>query len=85
MSTPSSWEKAKMSDVVSKAQAELSKAMPSRNVLSKAVDWYYRTYFKTGKPQPLIHIMLAVGTIGYAIEYPHLKHEIEHAQKHASE
>ena len=43
-------------------------------------DWYHAKYFKTGRFTPVIHAMFVVGTIGYAIDYPHIKHEIEQAK-----
>ncbi len=43
-------------------------------------DWYHAKYFKTGRFAPVVHAMVVIGTIGYAIEYPHIKHELEQAK-----
>lgn len=66
--------------------AQLRERIPvNRNSFMRFYDWYHRTYFKTGKFTPVVHVMLGIGIIGYAIEYPHIKHELEHEAKKASE
>ncbi|EGD78398.1 hypothetical protein PTSG_12889 [Salpingoeca rosetta] len=42
-------------------------------ILSEAATSYGRKYFNKGKGAPVAHVMIALGLIGYAIEYPHLK------------
>eukprot|EP01147_Barroeca_monosierra_P005803 gene5803-7292_t len=34
---------------------------------------YARKYFHKGKGTPVAHVMIALGLIGYAVEYSHLK------------
>lgn len=48
-------------------------------------EWYHKTYIKPGRFTPVFHAMIAIGLMGYAIEYPHLKHEQEEARKKATE
>lgn len=66
--------------------AQLRNRIPvNRNSFMKFYDWYHATYFKTGRIAPLFHAIIGIGTIGYAIEYPHIKHEIEEKKKQATE
>lgn len=58
----------------------------NRTSVMNFMEWYHKKYFKTGRFTPVVHAMVIIGTIGYAIEYPHIKHELEHAkqaEKHA--
>lgn len=74
------WRNTKVVDLVERARSQLGQWLPTRDRLSAFSDWYYRRYFLPGKATPLIHIMIATGTIGYLIEYPHLREELEHAK-----
>lgn len=69
---------AKVADVAT----NLRKQIPvNRGMMTKAFEAYHAKYIKPGKFAPAIHAMLLVGVIGYAIEYPHIKHEIEEAKR----
>ncbi len=71
---------AKVADVA----AKLTEKIPvNRGSMNRAFEWYHSTYIKPGRFMPVVHMMLLVGTIGYAIEYPHIKHELEEARKAA--
>lgn len=69
--------------------ADVAASMRSRVPMNygsfmKGFDWYHAKYIKTGRFTPVIHAMVVIGTIGYAIEYPHIKHELEHAKAEAN-
>lgn len=68
---------AKVADVAAKLREQIP---VNRGTMHRAFDWYHAKYIKPGKFAPVVHAMLLVGTIGYAIEYPHIKHEIEEAK-----
>jgi hypothetical protein len=71
---------AKVSDVA----ARLRQQVPvSRASFMRAFDWYHATYIKPGRFAPILHVMILAGSIGYAIEYPHIKHEIMHEREEA--
>lgn len=55
----------------------------NRGMIHKALEWYHLKYFKTGSFTPVVHVMLAAGIFGYAMEYEHIKHELEHAKQEA--
>jgi hypothetical protein len=76
---PSNLKNAKVVDLVERARVQLEQLVPTRERLGALSEWYYRKYFLPGKATPLVHIMIVVGTIGYLIEYPHLRKELEHA------
>lgn len=59
----------------------LTKKLPvNRSMVTKAFESYHAKYIKPGRINPLVHAMLLVGVIGYTIEYPHIKHELEEAK-----
>jgi hypothetical protein len=63
---------------VSEVAAKLRESIPvNRGTMMRAFEWYHGTYIKPGRFAPVVHAMLLVGVIGYSIEYPHIKHEIE--------
>lgn len=71
---------------ISEMAAQIQQRLPiNRSSMTRAFEWYHSTYFKTNSHKPIIHVMLLVGALGYALEYPHLKHEIQHARKEATE
>lgn len=71
---------------VTEMAAQLQQRLPiNRSSLMRAYEWYHATYFKTNSSRPIFHVMFVVGALGYALEYPHLKHEIQHARKEAAE
>eukprot|EP00055_Hartaetosiga_balthica_P013874 m.73090 g.73090 ORF g.73090 m.73090 type:complete len:86 (-) comp8411_c0_seq4:3457-3714(-) len=43
---------------------------------------YSAKYFKSGSVKPVVHVMLGLGVIGYALEYPHLKHSQRNRKHH---
>lgn len=72
----------KVADVAS----QLRERIPvNRGTFTKMYEWYHAKYFKTGRFAPVVHLMIGVGLIGYAIEYPHIKHELDEQKKHANE
>lgn len=72
----------KLADVV----AQLRERIPvNRNSFMKAFEWYHKTYIKPGRFNPVFHAMIGIGLIGYAIEYPHIKHELEEEKKKATQ
>lgn len=56
----------------------------NRGSVTRFMEWYHNTYFKTGRFAPVVHVMVTLGVLGYVIEYPHIKHEIEHEKEQAS-
>lgn len=70
----------KVSELSSKIRQQFSL---NRGTFMRAFEWYHATYIKPGRIAPVIHIAVLAGTIGYIIEYPHLKHEIAHAKEAA--
>jgi len=71
---------------VSDVAARLQERNPvNRRAFMTFFDWYHKTYIKTGRFTPVVHVMVGVGLIGYAIEYPHIKHELEEQSKKAKE
>lgn len=71
---------------VTEVAAQLRQRLPvNRSQFMRLYEWYQRTYFKTGSFAPVVHVMLGIGIIGYAIEYPHIKHELEEQKKHAND
>jgi hypothetical protein len=66
---------------VTEVAARLREQIPlNRGMFWRAFDSYHQRYIKPGKFAPVVHAMLLVGVIGYAIEYPHIKHELEEAK-----
>lgn len=57
----------------------------NRNSFMRMFQWYHKTYIKTSSFAPVVHAIVGVGLIGYAIEYPHIKHELEEERKRAKE
>jgi len=45
---------------------------------------YHERYIATGSFQPFVHAMVAAFAIGYAFEYPHIKHEVSHQRAEAA-
>jgi hypothetical protein len=68
---------AKVADVAAKLREQIPL---NRGMFWRAFDTYHKTYIRPGRFAPVVHVMLLVGTIGYAIEYPHIKHELEEAK-----
>lgn len=67
---------------VADVAAQLRQKIPvNRSSLMKAFEWYHKTYITPGRFTPVFHAMIGIGVIGYAIEYPHLKHEQEEEKK----
>lgn len=42
-------------------------------ILGEAATSYGKKYFDKGKGTPVVHVMLGLGVLGYALEYSHLK------------
>lgn len=72
---------AKVADVAARLRGQIP---VNKGMLWKAFDSYHARYIKPGRFAPLVHSMLLVGVVGYAIEYPHIKHELEEA-KHSND
>ncbi|KAK4535669.1 hypothetical protein CDCA_CDCA05G1694 [Cyanidium caldarium] len=72
------WEGTKVAEVVARVQDSLNRALPGRSLWTRWADWYYNTYFRTNRITPLYHLMILVGVTGYALEYPHLRHKVQH-------
>lgn len=71
---------------VADVAAQLRERIPvNRSSFMKAFEWYQKTYITPGRFTPVIHAMVGIGIIGYAIEYPHIKHEIEEERKKATQ
>ncbi|CAN8077268.1 unnamed protein product [Agarophyton chilense] len=71
---------------VADVAAQLRQKIPvNKGQFMKLYEWYHRTYFRTNSFAPVVHVMLGIGIIGYAIEYPHIKHELEEHKKHAND
>lgn len=68
---------AKLTDVAAKLRDQIPM---NRGMFWRAFDSYHKKYIKPGRLTPLVHSMLLVGIIGYTIEYPHIKHELEEAK-----
>jgi hypothetical protein len=69
---------------VSEVASQLRQKIPlNRAIFRRAFEWYHATYIKPGRFAPVLHVMVLAGSIGYAIEYPHIKHEIQHEKEHA--
>eukprot|EP00056_Hartaetosiga_gracilis_P006613 m.98200 g.98200 ORF g.98200 m.98200 type:complete len:86 (-) comp12514_c0_seq1:3247-3504(-) len=51
-------------------------------VSSEFSESYAKKYFKTGSVRPVVHVMLGLGVLGYAMEYPHLKHSQRNRKHH---
>ena len=66
-----------MKDLVAQARSSLPNI---RGSAQRFFEWYHGRYIKTGSGALAIHTMLLVGITGYALEYPHIKHELEHEQ-----
>lgn len=72
----------KVADVAARIQQKIPL---NRNTFMRFFEWYHKKYFKTNRFNPVFHAMVGIGVIGYAIEYPHIKHEIEEEKKKATE
>lgn len=70
----------KIADVASQLQDRIPL---NRSSFMRFYEWYHKTYFKTGRIAPVVHVMAIVGVVGYSLEHPHIKHEQEHAKKAA--
>lgn len=71
---------------ISEVAESIQKRLPfSRGSFMRFFDWYHHTYIKANSAKPIVHLMVVAGVIGYAMEYPHLKHEVEERRKAASE
>lgn len=70
----------KVADVASQLRQKLP---VNRNSFMRLFEWYHRTYFRTNSFQPVVHAMIGAGVLGYLIEYPHIKHELEEEKKRA--
>lgn len=71
---------------ISELSSQIQERFPlSRSGFNRFFEWYHKTYFKTNSPKPVLHAMVFIGAVGYAIEYPHIKHEIEENRKRAAE
>lgn len=71
---------------VADVAAQLQQKIPvNRGSFMKFFEWYHKTYIKAGRINPIVHAALGIGILGYAIEYPHLKHEQEEAKKKNTE
>jgi hypothetical protein len=77
---PDHWRNTKVVDLVEQARSQAGQWLPTRDRLASFSDWYYRKYFLPGKATPILHIIAVVGTIGYLVEYPHLREELEHSK-----
>lgn len=65
--------------------AQLRQRIPvNRSSFMRFFEWYHKSYIKPGKFAPVVHVMVGVAVTGYAIEYPHIKHEIEEERAHAN-
>lgn len=81
-SNPSSMSgETKLADVAT----QLQQRMPvNRSSFMRFFEWYHKTYIKAGRAQPVAHVMVLVGVIGYSMEHNHIKHELEHAREEAA-
>lgn len=66
--------------------AAVAKAPVSAPVghLRAAFDAYHARYIETNSFQPFVHAMVVAFGIGYATEYPHIKHEVAHQRAEAA-
>lgn len=71
----------KITEVASRIQERIP---IGRSSFMRFFDWYHRSYIRTNSFSPVIHVIVAAGAIGYALEYPHIKHELEEAHHAAS-
>lgn len=71
---------------VADVAAQLQQRIPlNRSSFMRFYEWYHKTYIKPGRFTPVVHVMVGIGVLGYAIEYPHIKHELEEEKKKATE
>lgn len=52
--------------------------------LRAAFEAYHERYIETGSFQPFVHAMVVAFGLGYATEYPHIKHEVSHQRAEAA-
>jgi len=45
---------------------------------------YHAKYMAKGYYRPVVHVIMLVMAVGYAMEYPHLKHDSHAAKKKAA-
>lgn len=71
---------------VADVAAQIQQRIPlNRSSFMRFYEWYHKTYFKTNSIKPVVHAMVGIGLIGYAMEYSHIKHEIDEEKKHAND
>eukprot|EP00127_Corallochytrium_limacisporum_P007187 Clim_evm60s243 gene=Clim_evmTU60s243 len=49
--------------------------------VSRSFMGYAQTYLRAGKVNPVFHVIIGLGIMGYALEYPHI-YESERQAKH---
>lgn len=72
----------KVSDIFAKVRERIPL---NRTAFTRAFEWYHAKYIKTGRINPVFHAAAIAMFCGYVIEYPHMKHEIEHAREAAKQ